>query len=174
MRIITVGSKQNIAELVQQVFALPTASAERVSQAVQALIDANPHLGGSTIVPAGTPIVIPEVPDLPPKAVEADSGGTFDDLQEQAQQALTYARSVIEDAGKNAAQEAKDSLDVLHSRGFQARARAANLNVESLAERVNHAAKDARAQSKAELANLEALSRALDELVRAISASIGR
>src|SRR4051794_31705473 len=106
MRIITVGSEQNIADLVHRVFELPTANAERVSRAVQALIDANPHLGGSTTVPSGTPIVIPELPDLPPRAVGAVSDRTLNDLRMQAQQALTYARSVFEDAGKSAAQEA--------------------------------------------------------------------
>jgi hypothetical protein len=171
MRIITVSREQDISELVHQVFALPTASDERVSHAVQALIQANPHLGGRTIVPLGTPIVIPELADLPPKAVEAVSGGTLDDLRAQADQALTYARSVFEDASKDAAQEAKNSLDVLRSRDFRALADAANLNVKSLADSVNNAAKDAEDQSKVELANLEALRRAVDELVKAISTS---
>jgi hypothetical protein len=150
---------------------LPTASDERVSHAVQALIEANPHLEGRTTVPLGTPIVIPELPDLPPRAVEAVSGGTLDDLRTQADQALAYASSVFEDAAKDAAQEAKNSLDVLRSRDFRALAEAANLSVKSLAEGVTSAAKDAEAQSRVELANLEALRRALDELVRAISAS---
>jgi hypothetical protein len=59
----------------------------------------------------------------------------------------------------------------LHSRDFRALADAANLSVKALADGVNNAAKDAEAQSKVELANLEALRRALDELVRAISTS---
>ncbi len=171
MRIITVGSEQDITALARQVFGVPSANPERVSQAVKALVDANPHLGSSKTVTAGTPIVIPVLPDLPPRAVEAESGGTFDDLQTQARQALTYARSVFEDAGSAAVQEAKDSVDVLRAREFRALASAANLNIEPLTQSVNDAAKSAQAQSKADLANLDSLSNALDELVKAIAAS---
>ena len=119
-------------------------------------------------VASGTPIVIPEVPDLPLRAGEAASGGTFDELKTQAQQALTYARSVVEDAGQQAVLEAKNSLEVLRSRDFRALAGTTDLNVEALTKRINDAAKDAEAQAKGELANLDTLSRAVDELLSAI------
>ena len=57
---------------------------------------------------------------------------------------------------------------MLRSKEFRTLARATNLNVELLTEAVNTAVKDARAQSKTELAGLDALNRALDELVTAL------
>src|SRR5205823_8733044 len=93
---------------------------EVIAQAVQALLEVNPHLAGVKNVPLGTPLVVPEVPGLPSRAAEAVPGSTFDELRTQAEQALSYARSVFEDAATDAAQEAKTSLEVLRSREFRA------------------------------------------------------
>ena len=173
MRIITVTSEQDISALVHQVFTMPTSSTQRVADAVQALIDANPHLGGRTKIPAGTPIVVPDLPDLPPKAGAGPTDGTFHDLQTQVRQALDSAKSAWAESGKLAAQNAKASLEVLRAADFRRLAGAANVSVASLTERVNKAAKDAEAQSKVELKNLDALSAALDELIKAIGAKTG-
>jgi hypothetical protein len=168
VNIITLSKDQNINELVQQLFSVPRRSTVRAAQAVQALIDANPHLQGAGTIPAGTPIVIPDVPGLTPRSVDAASVEALQELQTRAREALVYAQSVVQDAARTAEQEARDSLDVLRSRDFQALAREANVDVESLTQTVTQAAKDAQAKSNSELANLTALSRALDEMVKTL------
>jgi hypothetical protein len=168
VNIITLGKDQNINELVQQLFSVPRRGTVRASQAVQALIDANPHLPGAGTIPAGTPIVIPDVPGLTPRSVDAASVEALQELQTRAREALAYAQSVVQDAARTAEQEARDSLDVLRSQDFQALAHEANMDVESLTQTVTQAARDAQAKSKSELANLNALSRALDEMVKTL------
>lgn len=170
MRIITVTSEQDITALVHRVFTVPASSAQGVLAAVQALVDANPHLGGRTKIPAGTPIVVPDLPDLPPKVETSSSGSPFDDLQAQVRQALDYAKSAYEESGKRAVQSAKTSLEVLRAADFRRLAGAAKVSVASLTVQVNNAAKDADTQAKTQLANLGALTAALDELMRVIGA----
>jgi hypothetical protein len=167
--IIITPKEQTASELVHQLFTMPQRGPERISQAVQALIEANPHLEGVTTIPAGTPIVVPHVPDLTPRAAPAAQGGTWDELRTRAQEALTYARSVVEEAARNSEEEAKASLDVLRSREFQNLAVASNVDVESLTKQVSAAAQDAQTQAKTDLAGLDALNRAVDELIKTLT-----
>jgi hypothetical protein len=172
VKIITVSAEQDIGALARHLFAAPASRATRVSEAdMEALVDANPHLAGLTTVPAGTPILIPDRPGLAAGAAGPAWAGTLDDIRAQAQEALAHARSVFEQAGEDAAREAKESLEVLRSREFKALAGAAGVNLESLTARVNSAAKDAQAQAKQDLKNLEGLSSALDELMKTIGGS---
>src|SRR5262249_9101045 len=118
MRIITVTSQQEVTALVHQVFTVPTSSPRRVADAVQALIDANPHLGGITNIPAGTPIVVPDLSDVAPKVAAGSIDSTFQDFRAQVRQALDDARSSWADSAKLAGQNAKASLEVLRGADF--------------------------------------------------------
>ena len=173
MRIITVTSEQDISALVPKLFKIPASGGQRIADAVRALTEANPHLGSRTKVPAGTPIVVPDLPDLPPKAAAGATDDTLHDLQAQVRQALDSAKSAWGDSSKLAAQDAQASLEVLRAADFKRSASTVDVNVASLTERVKKAVKDVEAQSKVELKNLDALGASLDELITAIDAMTG-
>ena len=173
MRIITVAADRDITALAQQVFTVPASNRERLSRAVEALLEANPQLSGKTTVPAGTPIVVPERPDLPLRAADPGPDGGFDDLQSQARAALNFAKSALDSSRAQAAQSAKDSLEVLKARDFRALAATANLSVDSLTRQVNDEAKAAETQAQLDLQGVDALEKALEEFLKTLGASDG-
>lgn len=168
MRVITTSSDQDLHSLVHEIYAVPTRNSERLArEAERALVEANPHLGRRTRVAAGTPLVIPEHPDLPFKPTEPITRGTLQDLHGQVQDALGFARAVYESSAKDAAEEARDSLAILRSPEFKAAG--AEVNVDTLTAQLNNRAKNAETQAKADLDAIDELSRGLEEFSKLIA-----
>jgi len=116
MKYIALENDTNMADLMSQVYALNAAgAAPQASQAQAALRQANPQLANLATLPAGTLVVVPDVPGV--NAVPlASLPGVSTDLIAQLQQALASAGAVINKAVASQTQSAQTSLSLVKNR----------------------------------------------------------
>ena len=120
MHFITTKTQTTLTALTHQVFDLHGAkSAAAAKQAQAALRAANPHWGEVPKLPAGTLVVVPDVPGLslsvsPLAAVVSPAVGA------QLQQALADAQAVLERSVAATARELETSVSLAKSRDLSA------------------------------------------------------
>lgn len=96
MKIVTSQGETTLSELVDRLFAPKgPKAAELTRQAESALLRANPHLRGQKKLPAGTLVVVPDVPGLAPGAT-TPTLALEQDVLSQLRQTLTGARAALE------------------------------------------------------------------------------
>lgn len=118
MKFVTAKSETNFTDLVRRVFDLKGARAsDLVKYAEAALRQANPHLRDVATVPAGTLVVVPDVPGVstagPPAALVSP------DMVAQLQQALAAAKIMLEQSTASEVQAAQDTGALIKSRGVK-------------------------------------------------------
>lgn len=162
MRIITAKSETNVADLVRHAYAIHgRKSAELTRQAHAALVAANPHLHEQTKVPAGTLVVVPDVPGVGPYAPEAPAAAV-PEVVAQLKRALVEAKAVLERAAVSEAAETQATLDLAKQIGHLSVLKQAmdlRNRLPELVKRAKSTASDAaalRAAQEQALAELEA------------------
>ena len=81
MRFASFEGQSSVSELVDRIFDVPARRASPLRKAAeQALRDANPQLANLRKVPAGTPILVPEVPGVPVIGEDRPPATPWDDL----------------------------------------------------------------------------------------------
>ncbi|MBX9583794.1 MAG: hypothetical protein K2X87_26125 [Gemmataceae bacterium] len=112
MRVVAGGGEKDLTELARKVFKLGgRREADDVARAVEALRRANPRLRPDAAVPAGEPVVVPEVEGLAPAADRAGpADDPADDLTGQLKTALGGVAKSL-DAGLDEEAKAEEEAD---------------------------------------------------------------
>jgi hypothetical protein len=169
-QVITVKAGQDLTAFVRDVYAIPRTAAARVTEeAIRAIVEANPHIARVKVVAEGTPLVVPELPDLVPGSPAGTTPpAPLSDLTQQAGDALRSVRSALAESRDGTIREAKDTLQLLRSREFKAAAANDPLmqdRIAAITAAANAASNEAEAKSKAQNAGLDELATALQEFV---------
>lgn len=97
MRFESFEGQSSVSELVDKIFDLPGQRPSPLRKAAeQALRDANPQLANLRKVPAGTPILVPEVPGVPVIGADRPSVTPWDDLLADLTKTLATTRDSVE------------------------------------------------------------------------------
>ncbi len=111
MKILRLDAEAQVAELASQAFKFrANASAKTKKMATAALLKANPHLADVATLPAGTTIVVPEVPGLEAASDAKSAEGPGTDLLENLVTGIDAAREGLTVALKRNQQEMQETL----------------------------------------------------------------
>ena len=142
MKIVTYQGERTLSELTHRVFDIRGRKAiERTRQAESALRRANPHLHDLKKLPAGTPVIVPDVPGIgiatntPGLAVE-------EEVMAQLRQALAWARLALSKSIASESQDVKLTNALVASRELAALVK----QMPDLADRLAQIAKEAKSQ----------------------------
>jgi phage tail protein X len=112
MKFVTIKSETNLADLSREVFEIKGAkAAAAVKSAQAALREANPHLADVKKVPAGTLVIVPDVPGT--KEAPAQSVGDVSaEMISRLRSALAAAKRRIEKSAESQLQAAEATLSL--------------------------------------------------------------
>ncbi len=168
MRFITAKSETNLADLTRRVFDIKGAKASEVAKRAEAAIrQANPHLHDLTNVPAGTLIVVPDLPGADPAAPQA-APLLSPEVATQLKHALAGARAVLERSAASVTQEAQNTAALVKSREVKALAKEAPLlerRLPQIAEQIKAQARQAATDKTAQEQDLAQLEKELASLL---------
>ncbi len=169
MRYVTAQSKTTLSDLTRRLFEIQgPQAAERAKQAEAALEQANPHLRDLTQVPAGTLILVPDVPGVSSTAPQA-APLISPQLATLLTQALAEAKAVLEQSLASQTQEVENTVALTKKRELkEAVKQAVDLN-KRLAQITNQAKariKEVQTIKKAQIQGLAQLRQDLDELIK--------
>ncbi len=117
MRFVTAKTESTLADLTRRVFEIQGRNAgERTKQAQAALLRANPHLRDLKKVPAGTLVLLPDLPGTSPFAPQA-AAPVSSEVVAHLKQALAGAKAVLARAAASEAQDAATTLELAKSMG---------------------------------------------------------
>jgi phage tail protein X len=116
MNFITVNTDTTLADLTSQVYSLNAATAAAVSQAQAALRAANPNLAGLAKFPAGTLIIVPDVPGVNATTALPSLTGVSADVVTQLQLSQTGAQTVLEQSASSQTQASQSSATLARNR----------------------------------------------------------
>jgi hypothetical protein len=112
MKFIATETETSRAHLTHQVFDLKgSKSAEKLKQAQAALRQANPQLGDLAKLPAGTLVIVPDVPGVRTAPLPSLTGPSPDVIA-QLELVLAGAKKVLRQAAASQAQESDTSLSL--------------------------------------------------------------
>jgi hypothetical protein len=113
MKFIATKTETSLAELTPQAFDLKgSESAVKLKQVQAALRQANPQLGDLAKLPAGTLVIVPDVPGVHTAPLPSLTGPSADVIA-QLELVLTGARNVLRQAEASQAQESDTSLSLV-------------------------------------------------------------
>lgn len=125
MRYILFNGEKSIQDLAARVFQVSgRKQSKAITQAVDALLKANPHLSDLSSVPVGTPITVPD--NAPPFALN-DAGVstlTRTSAVERLQAAMDTLDARLAEIQAEAAEHSKLAIDLLRSKPIQQAAKA--------------------------------------------------
>ena len=166
MRFITAKSATNVADLTRRAFEIKGRKVtERTKQAQAALLQANPHLRDMKKVPAGTLVMVPDLPGVSPVAPPAAPIGP--DVVAHLKQAVAGARAVLARAAAAEEQETVTTLDLAKSLAQMSLAKQApdlQSRLPEIARLTKTRATEAAALNAAQSQALAALDAELDQL----------
>jgi hypothetical protein len=114
MKFITTKSETSLADLTHHVFDIKGSKSAAAKEAQAILREANPHLADLTKLPAGTLVIVPDVP-----GVNASASQSLTVSQEdvaQLKQALVDAKAVLEQSVTSETREIETSVSLVKSR----------------------------------------------------------
>jgi hypothetical protein len=167
------GGDLPFTALVRSVYEIPERGARRLTEdAVQAVLEANPHLEGLDRVPVGTPIVVPELPEIPRARRDDATAGAepVETLLEQAAGALRQARAALETAHDRRVDEVKETVAIVRSRPFRAAVgdHEAGRRAESMVEGADAEIEEADASRREQASVLDALEVDLEAFAKVV------
>lgn len=144
MKFVTTKTETSLAELGREVFEIKGARAATASKNAQAALrEANPHIADLKKVPAGTLVVVPDVPGI--KTVAAQSPGEVSaEMISRLKSALGTAKRVLEKSAESQLQDAEATASLAKDRELMALAK----QTPELKERLSQIAEQAKRQSK--------------------------
>lgn len=177
-RMMTLTEEQDLKTLVRKVYTVPERGASRlVEEAIRAIQEANPHLDIERPLPAGMTILLPDIgrPQPEPAAVPT-AFSRLHRLPELVTAALNEARQTGAESRDRAVNEAKETLDIAHSRVFTAAVSEAEFlpRVEMIVAESQAVLESADAETQDQEENIRELTEALAEFVRAAGLPDGR
>jgi phage tail protein X len=158
MKFVTIKTETSLADLTRDVFEIKgtkIASAAKTAQA--ALREANPHVADLKKVPAGTLVVVPDVPGI--KAAPAQSiEGVSVEMMRQLKSALAAAKAVIEKSSAAQVEDAEASASLAKNRDLVALSKQTPELKQRLSQIVEQAKTQAKEVADAKKAQIQALS----------------
>lgn len=105
MRFVTFKGERNLSELARRVFDIKgPKAAEHTKEAAAALLRTNPHLRELKEVPEGTPIIVPNVPGVPPAETQPAVAA---EILAHLRETLKGAQAALEQSLSREAEEAQ-------------------------------------------------------------------
>ena len=148
MRFTSVEGQPLVSELVDKLFDVPARRASPLRKAAeQALRDANPQLANLRKVPAGTPILVPEVPGIPAIREDRPPATPWDDLVKDLTTTLSTAHESVESSLRREEEAYEQTTALLGSRELRAAARE-DAKLQAQIEEISAAAKTRLEESK--------------------------
>lgn len=143
MKFVTIKSETNLADLSREVFEIKGAKAASAAKRAQAALrEANPHLADVKKVPAGTLVIVPDVPGT--KEAPAQSVGDVSaEMISRLRSALAAAKKVIEESADSQLQDAEATLSLAKDRELSRLAK----QTPELKERMVRVIEEAKKQS---------------------------
>jgi hypothetical protein len=169
MKFIATKTETSLAELAHQAFDLKgSKSAIKLKQAEAALRQANPQLGHLAKLPAGTPVIVPDVPGVRTAPLPSLAGPSADMIA-QLELALAGAKNVLRQVASSQAQESETSASLVKNRALVKIVK----QMPGLQSRLTEIADAAKAQTKQmaddEAAHLKGLAQLKKDLSSLIS-----
>jgi len=160
MKFVTTKTETSLAELGREVFEIKGARADTASKNAQAALrEANPHIADLKKVPAGTLVVVPDVPGI--KTASAQSPGEVSaEMISRLRSALVAAKRIIEKSAESQLQDAEATTSLAKDRELMALAK----QTPELKERLSKIAEHAKLQSKEVAEDKQAQIQALGQL----------
>src|SRR5262249_12122399 len=156
------------ADLTRQAFDLKgSKSANKLKQAQEALRQANPQLGNLTRLPAGTLVIVPDVPGVHTAPLPSLTGPGADVIA-QLELVLAGAKNVLQRAAASQAQESDTSLSLVKNRALVKVVK----QTPDLQSRLSEIADAAKAQTKKMADDEAAYSKGLAQLKKDLSSLI--
>jgi hypothetical protein len=116
MKFITTKTETSLADLARQVFdAKSSKAATDLKQAQAALREANPQLGNAAKLPAGTLVIVPEVPGTRTAPAQSLTGVNADTVT-RLRTALAGAKAVLDGSAVSRTQEAETTMSLAKNR----------------------------------------------------------
>ena len=169
-RVVTLKAGQNVSSLVRDLYAIPRTGARRIAeQAERAIIESNPHIADLSTIPAGTPIYVPELPNVAvSKEASTTAPASLSELAGDVAAAIREMRSTLAEEREVAVSEAKEALEILASSDLKAAARDRAIadHIESITSASKAAIRDAEARAKQHDQDLGALAKELQGLLK--------
>ncbi len=165
MKFVTIKAETSLADLTRDVFEIKGPKAAAASKNAQAALrEANPHIADLKKVPAGTLVIVPDVPGI--KVAPAQSlGDVSAEMISRLRSALAAAKGVIEKSAATQLQDAEATASLAKSRDLAALAK----QTPELKERLSAMIEQAKTQSKQAAedtqAHIEALAQLKKDLV---------
>ena len=160
MKFVTIKTETSLADLTRDVFEIKgtkIASAAKTAQA--ALREANPHVADLKKVPAGTLVVVPDVPGI--KAAPAQSiEGVSMEMMRQLKSALASAKAVVEKSTAAQVGDAEASAALAKNRDLVVLAK----QTPELKQRLSQIVEQAKTQAKEVADDKKAQIQALGQL----------
>lgn len=167
MRFVTAKTESTLANLTRHVFEIQGRNvAERAKQAQAALLQANPHLRDLKKVPAGTLVLLPDLPGTSPFAPQA-AASVSPEVVAHLKQAVAGAKAVLARAAASEAEDAATTLELAKSMGqmnLVKQAPALQTRLPEIAKLTKSRATEAAALNAAQVQALAALAAELDQL----------
>jgi hypothetical protein len=165
MKIFTTTEKGTLGDLVDKIFSVKGAKAAIDPKRAQAALrQANPQLGKLTKLPAGTLVLVPDVPGAQSAPLPSLTGAG-PEVVAQLQQVLAAAKNVLEQAAASQAQDAATSLSLAKNRALVNAVKQAP----ALQSRLPEIANAIKAQTKQGAANNAAQLKGLKQLEKDLS-----
>lgn len=167
MKFVTIKTQTSLSDLARNVFDIHGSKTTAMSkQAQAALRQANPHLGERAKLPAGTLVVVPDVPGM--DAAQSQSlTDVSAELMARLKQTLAAAKAVLEQSVENQKQEAEASAALVKSREVAALARQTpelQQRLAEIAEQTKARVKEIEATKTVQLQGLAQLGKDLGKL----------
>jgi methyl-accepting chemotaxis protein len=144
MKFVTIKSETSLADLSREVFEIKGAKAAAAAKRAQAALrEANPHLADVNKVPAGTLVIVPDVPGT--KEAPAQSVGDVSaEMITRLRSALAAAKKMIEESAESQLQDADATLSLAKDPELGRLAK----QTPELKERMSRMIEQAKTQSK--------------------------
>ena len=160
MKFITTKNETSLADLSREVFEIKGAKAARAAKSAHAALrDANPHLADLKNLPAGTLVLVPDLPGI--KEAPAQSvGNVSGEMLKHLKQALAGAKTMIEKSAASQLESADATVSLSKDRELAALAK----QTPELKERLARIVEQAKAQAKEVADNKKAQIQAIGQL----------
>ena len=157
MKFVTIKNETSLADLTREVFEIKGAKAATAARSAHAALrEANPHIVDLKKLPAGTLIVVPDLPGT--KAAPAQSPGQVSpELVRYLKQVLAGAKAMVEKSASAQSEDAETSVSLAKDRELVALARKTPELKDRLSQIVEHAKTQSRQVAEDKKVQIRAL-----------------
>jgi hypothetical protein len=144
MKFVTIKNKTSLAELSRNVFEIKGPKAATAARSAHAALrEANPHIADLKELPAGTLVVVPDLPGIDAPSAQSP-GQVSPELMKYLKRVLTAAKAVVEKSAAAQSEDAEASVSLAKDRELAALSR----TTPELKDRLSQIVERAKSQSK--------------------------